>query len=297
MEKSSKGKVWIYHELQESLLCGQHCLNNLLQGPYFTAPDLAAIAQELDDIERRHMLEGGVDNPEALKFFAESSGNVDDSGNFSLQVLSRALSTFHNINLVNWKSKEAQELIKFKPTINGYIVNRSNHWFSIRRVDGTWWNVNSTQDVPTQISAFHLDVFLGQLVADNYSVFIAEGKLPTYGNEVGEDMGGSGKWHLAADLLENRTGTQQAPALPKFAGAAHRLGGGGAAPTHMEGTDEEQQMLAEAIRLSMMDVGVGVANPALAAQSSRAAAAPLSKKDEMRALRLAALEKRSKGDP
>lgn len=37
--------------LSESLLCGVHCLNNLLQGPYFSEITLAEIAQELDDIE------------------------------------------------------------------------------------------------------------------------------------------------------------------------------------------------------------------------------------------------------
>ena len=40
--------VWVYHERQESALCGQHCLNNLLQNAYFTAPDLSDIALELD---------------------------------------------------------------------------------------------------------------------------------------------------------------------------------------------------------------------------------------------------------
>ena len=37
----------------QSLLCGQHCLNNLLQGYYFDAVILANIAQELDEEEGR----------------------------------------------------------------------------------------------------------------------------------------------------------------------------------------------------------------------------------------------------
>ena len=45
----------IYHEKQESMLCGQHCLNNLLQGPYFSAMDLANIAHDLDAREREFM--------------------------------------------------------------------------------------------------------------------------------------------------------------------------------------------------------------------------------------------------
>ena len=33
----------VYHESQESNLCARHCLNNLLQGPYFSEMDLAKI--------------------------------------------------------------------------------------------------------------------------------------------------------------------------------------------------------------------------------------------------------------
>jgi Josephin len=37
--------VWIYHERQEALLCGQHALNNLVQAPVFTTGRLADIAR------------------------------------------------------------------------------------------------------------------------------------------------------------------------------------------------------------------------------------------------------------
>lgn len=47
---------------QEGQLCGQHCLNAALQGPYFTAVDLGDIARSLDDDERRQMAENGVDS-------------------------------------------------------------------------------------------------------------------------------------------------------------------------------------------------------------------------------------------
>ena len=45
---SGADDIWVYHEVQESALCGQHCLNNLLQNAYFTAPDLSDIALDLD---------------------------------------------------------------------------------------------------------------------------------------------------------------------------------------------------------------------------------------------------------
>ncbi|KAL3217885.1 hypothetical protein MRX96_031991 [Rhipicephalus microplus] len=49
----------IFHEKQEGSLCAQHCLNGLLQGEYFTAVDLATIAQQIDEQERETMAEGG----------------------------------------------------------------------------------------------------------------------------------------------------------------------------------------------------------------------------------------------
>lgn len=50
-------KAAIVHERQEqgSMLCAQHCLNNLLQGHYFDAAQLADIAKQLDDVERGHL--------------------------------------------------------------------------------------------------------------------------------------------------------------------------------------------------------------------------------------------------
>jgi len=68
--------TYIYHEKQESSLCGQHALNALLIGPYFTPGDLAEIAAELDAKERELMLAAG-ETEEALKFLAEDSGNVN----------------------------------------------------------------------------------------------------------------------------------------------------------------------------------------------------------------------------
>lgn len=53
---------------QEGSLCAQHCLNALLQGSYFTAVDLAALAQDLDEAERIRMAESGVDSEDYRRF-------------------------------------------------------------------------------------------------------------------------------------------------------------------------------------------------------------------------------------
>lgn len=61
---------------QEGSLCAQHCLNALLQGNYFTAVDLADIAQQLDTIERSQMAEAG-EQSEEFKRFIEVCAQID----------------------------------------------------------------------------------------------------------------------------------------------------------------------------------------------------------------------------
>lgn len=55
-----------------SSLCGQHCINNLVQASAYSAPDLADIAHELDEQERQHMLSEGANTPDALRLVLPS---------------------------------------------------------------------------------------------------------------------------------------------------------------------------------------------------------------------------------
>lgn len=97
-------------------------MNALLQGPYFGATDLAAIARKLDNEERGVYGEGGgYDSPEYLRQFQVlalfkstalsmfenfqvDSQNMDDSGFFSSQVISEALKIW-NLELVPFMSR------------------------------------------------------------------------------------------------------------------------------------------------------------------------------------------------
>uniref|UniRef100_A0A915CJE6 Ataxin-3 homolog n=1 Tax=Parascaris univalens TaxID=6257 RepID=A0A915CJE6_PARUN len=78
----------ILFEKQEASLCAQHALNMLLQGSYFSAVDLAEIAHEMDARESTVMEEDSI-----------RSHNMDDSGFFSVQVISEALKVF-NLELI-----------------------------------------------------------------------------------------------------------------------------------------------------------------------------------------------------
>jgi ataxin-3 len=80
MEGANNGGK-LYHEIQESKLCALHCINTLLQGPYFSEVELAAHASDLDDKERQMMMLPA--HSSAGGFF---SHNMDLDGNFSIQV-------------------------------------------------------------------------------------------------------------------------------------------------------------------------------------------------------------------
>ncbi|XP_067012532.2 ataxin-3 [Anabrus simplex] len=169
----------IFHEKQEGSLCAQHCLNALLQGPYFTPVDLATLAQQMDDEERLRMSESGVDSDEYRRFIEQPSGNYDDSGYFSVQVISSALRVW-GLELVPYNSTEprALEAQKCPAEMQAFICNYRDHWFTIRRLGYQWFNLNSLLTGPELISDTYLVMFLAQLQQEGYSIFVVFGALP-----------------------------------------------------------------------------------------------------------------------
>lgn len=86
MEGASNGGM-LYHEVQESKLCAVHCVNTVLQGPFFSEFDFAALASDLDTKERQMMLHGTAAASAAGDFLSEESHNVSLGGDFSIQVI------------------------------------------------------------------------------------------------------------------------------------------------------------------------------------------------------------------
>ncbi|CAM9291313.1 unnamed protein product [Chrysoparadoxa australica] len=151
---------------QFSSLCGQHCLNSLVQQALFSAPYLAEIARELDKKERaeregKHMLFPNPHTQDALNFLAEDSGNVDEAGSFSVQVLSEALHRACQLRLVNVNADSADLKRKLSTTGDaaeeGFVCNRQAHWLAIRRINGRYWNLNNTLEKPEQITTFRYE--------------------------------------------------------------------------------------------------------------------------------------------
>lgn len=166
----------MYWERQGSdCLCALHCLNALLQGPHFTAGELAEIAQELDGEERRLLRGQGLLSP--------SAANVDVRGNFSSQVLFRALQRWGNLHAVDSRHKDVRTDILQSPEREvGYICNLRRHWVALRRVPwnggrDAWFNLNSRgEGGPTKVGEDWLASFLESACADRDTIFVVRGK-------------------------------------------------------------------------------------------------------------------------
>ena len=202
-----------------------------------------------------------------------------------------------------------------------FILNLRDHWFTVRKLDGQWWNLNSMQPLPEKISDFYLSAFLAQLQAEHYTIFVIMGTLPLGDQSSG--TGESGKWWSLdaiekekevisrdsnfSDALKNTlqsmqgylssAGNQVQQALGSIGGAGAAAAASGA-PVGVE-ADEDADLRA-AIAASLADQrgvessggDVQASNPAFQAQS------PDSQRDLAAAL-VASLEeynKNSEGD-
>ncbi|KAK9098310.1 hypothetical protein Syun_025355 [Stephania yunnanensis] len=67
----------LYYEVQELKLCAVHCVYTVLQGPFFSEFDFAALASDLDRTERR-------DDDPSSGDFARFGGVADESHNVSM---------------------------------------------------------------------------------------------------------------------------------------------------------------------------------------------------------------------
>ncbi|XP_014645987.1 PREDICTED: ataxin-3 isoform X1 [Ceratotherium simum simum] len=167
----------IFHEKQEGSLCAQHCLNNLLQGEYFSPVELSSIAHQLDEEERMRMAEGGITSEDYRTFLQQPSGNMDDSGFFSIQVISNALKVW-GLELILFNSPEYQRLRIDPINERSFICNYKEHWFTVRKLGKQWFNLNSLLTGPELISDTYLALFLAQLQQEGYSIFVVKGDLP-----------------------------------------------------------------------------------------------------------------------
>lgn len=125
------------------------------------------------------------------KISSQPSQNMDDTGYFSVQVISKSLSLWSmeliNINSTDRISTETRE----QPTkARAFILNMENHWYCIRRFTChptlrhpsnepfAFFNLDSLLSRPEYMSSTFLTEYLKQMQNDGYSVFVVTGEFP-----------------------------------------------------------------------------------------------------------------------
>ncbi|EKM54237.1 uncharacterized protein PHACADRAFT_257943 [Phanerochaete carnosa HHB-10118-sp] len=227
----------IYHEKQQegSMLCAQHALNSLLQGPYFSAPDLSEIAHRLDVLEEQYS-EGNREH---------GSTNMDDTGFFSVQVLEEALQVW-GLTLVRWRSEEMRPFQDRPHTQLAFILNQHQHWYALRRFgpastdaardpgEGHWFNLNSSLERPEWVGKLYLGMFLQQAETEGYSVFVVIQRDPE------------------GPLALPRTEADEfATAIPEESASGRTRGEASASRTAVEGFEDEDMELQAALQASL----------------------------------------------
>ncbi|KAL4188461.1 hypothetical protein AMTRI_Chr08g160300 [Amborella trichopoda] len=209
MEGLSNGGM-LYHEVQESKLCAVHCVNTVLQGPFFSELDLAALASDLDHRERQMMLEGGISTVDFMPFDGQESHNVSMDGDFSIQVLEKALQVW-DLKVIPLECPEA-EPAQIDPQLEkAFICHLHDHWFCIRQVDGEWYNFDSLYAAPQHLSKFYLSAYLDTLKASGWSIFLVRGNLPKdCPMSSSESFNGFGQWLTPEDAQRITASMNQA---------------------------------------------------------------------------------------
>lgn len=232
------GPGGIYHEKQIGSLCAVHCVNNLLQGPMFDYGAFQMVARQLDKKERELLGDSG----EGLDY-----GNARMDGFFNIQVITAVLQNAgYSVTPVQG-IENYQKMDNSKET--GFILNKREHWFSIRRIGNEWFDLNSCLKVPRHYNAADVRWHISDAVKEGYSVFVVRGKFPRCALEEDhkkliEAIQGCGRrdqgYSLFAGqgqtLASSGSSTQPAAAAgPSDAAALRaarlaRFGGGGPAP-------------------------------------------------------------------
>ncbi|KAG6831744.1 hypothetical protein H0H92_007896 [Tricholoma furcatifolium] len=214
----------------------------MVEGNYFTAPDLSVIANRLDDLERSYH---GAHS---------TSSNMDDTGFFSVQVLENAL-TVWGLNLTRWRGAEMRPYQDHPQTQLAFILNLEQHWFTLRRFghaepnfqndigEGHWFNLNSFLPEPEWVGKLYLGMVLQQAEDEGYSVFAVTQIDPSAPVAVPRTVADE----IASTLPEpssSRPGTRSNKVLASTSTSS--------GPIPVEGLEDEDYELQAALQASLM---------------------------------------------
>ncbi len=92
--------------------------------------------------------------------------------------------------------------------LEAFLFNSTDHWFTIRKLDGVWFNLNSTNENPGPqvISEFYLSAFLKGTEDLGYSNFIVKNLpyLPDLSEEIYKDLKYPCKLVKIEDILNKK---------------------------------------------------------------------------------------------
>lgn len=223
----------IYFEQQESGFCAVHCVNNLLQGAYFSAISLSEIALAIDAEEKA--LLGAEEARAGDGRFAARGGseNVNLDGYFSIQVIRKALAVW-DLEAVNLDAESASDARANPGGQVAFVAHLHDHWFALRKIAGQWWNLNSLQEGgPERISDFYFQAYVDSLRAKRWTIFVIRGGAFPQPNM---QLEGRGRWMTPRQIDAARAAAAKAPRPPQ---QGHRA--------------SESEEIARAIALSLGD--------------------------------------------
>ena len=159
------------------------------------------------------MREAGADTAEFRDFMSQQSGNVDESGNFSIQVLQQALKSV-GVDIRPAASPDAGTALQQPTRERAFICNLAAHWFTIVKLDDKegWFNCNSLYPAPEPVGELHLDAFLRQVALEGYTIFVCRGNLPERSSRYGQPSH-NGKWLTRPQAAELTAQVRQTTTL------------------------------------------------------------------------------------
>lgn len=162
----------IYHEKQEYLRCGIHSLNNLFQIPcLFTHEYLDSIVREFD---KRHT--------------NNDYGNLW-IGDYDLRILIEAINRYgYQVRQINFYNGEPLQNLPWDSYFGLLININGDHWFTIKNLNGIYYNLDSTFSKPYKIGQKkELVDYLIRLIQRFRNVYIftvLQQTKPTYHSQI-----------------------------------------------------------------------------------------------------------------
>lgn len=149
-----------YHERQSTMKCAIHAVNNMLQEPVYTKESFDQIAKDLFHEEKAS---------KASEIYINPYKNIFGLGNYDVSVIEMAFLR-RKLVLKWWDMRK--DFVDFdfeKDTLMGFLINyrgekgffsdlfkliQPNHWYSIRKIGGVFYDVDSKLDKPKPFKSF-----------------------------------------------------------------------------------------------------------------------------------------------